>query len=63
MQDGEFVETTCRYFGLPSHACAPLVGQAIGRTRTQLDRYGFKLCPATLPGDGWRDQHDCIKWA
>eukprot|EP00973_Karenia_brevis_P058881 8198029-Karenia_brevis.AAC.1 len=62
MQDSEFMEITCRYFGLPSPACAQLVGQPIGRTRAALDKYGFRLCSATLPGDGWRSQHDAIKW-
>ena len=56
------VEITSRYFGLPSPACTPLVGQQIGRTRMRLDSHGFKLCAATLPGDGWRSQHDAIKW-
>eukprot|EP00973_Karenia_brevis_P014275 1944250-Karenia_brevis.AAC.1 len=27
-----------------------------------LDAYGFRLCAASLPGDGWRHQHDTIKW-
>eukprot|EP00973_Karenia_brevis_P044077 6108224-Karenia_brevis.AAC.1 len=28
-----------------------------------LDQHGFRLCAASLPGDGWRDQHDALKWA
>ena len=27
-----------------------------------LDRYGARLTTARLPGDGWRTQHDAIKW-
>ena len=52
----------CRYFGLPSPACASLVGTRIGRTRQTLDPHGFRLRTAALPGDGWRTQHDSIKW-
>ena len=58
----EFLEITTRYFGLPSPACAPLVGQRIADTRVTLDRYGARLAAATLPGDGWRIQHDALKW-
>ena len=53
--DSEFMEITCRNFGLPSPASAPLVGQGIGRTGQTIDAYGFRLCAASLPGDGWRD--------
>ena len=60
--DPEFLEVTCRYMGLPSPACAPNVGMHIGRTRAHLDAYGLRLCAATLPGDGYRNQHDAIKW-
>eukprot|EP00973_Karenia_brevis_P053982 7498191-Karenia_brevis.AAC.1 len=63
LQDGEFMEIACRYFGLPSPACLPLVGQRIEGTRMQLDAYGFRLCAAPLPGDGFRTQHDTLKWA
>ena len=58
----EFVEIACRYFGLASPACAALVGQRIGAARDTLDAHGLRLCAASLPGDGWRDQHDTIKW-
>ena len=58
----EFREISARYFGLPSPACAPLVGKAIGNTRTTLDVYGSRLTTATLPGDGFRRQHDAVKW-
>ena len=60
--DAEFLEIACRYFGLPSPACAPLAGARIATTRMQLDAYGFNLCAASLHGDGFRDQHDSIKW-
>ena len=63
MSDSEFIEVTTRYFGLLSPACAALVGQPIGRSRSTLDEHGFRLCAATVPGDGWRRQHDTIKWA
>eukprot|EP00973_Karenia_brevis_P054156 7524134-Karenia_brevis.AAC.1 len=33
LTDAEFVEVTTRYLGLPSPACAALVGQPIGKTR------------------------------
>ena len=45
-----------------SPACAALIGEPIANGRDVLDRYGFKLCAATLPGDGWRRQHDALKW-
>ena len=50
----EFVEIAARYYGLASPACALLVGQPVGNTRTVLDRYGSQLITATLPGDGFR---------
>ena len=34
----------------------------IGRSRVPLDPYGSRLAAATLPGDGFRRQHDTIKW-
>ena len=58
----EFSEIACRYFGVPSPACAPLVGQRIGNTRLTVDAYGSRLTTAALPGDGYRTQHDAIKW-
>ena len=39
-----------------------MVGQAIGATGRVLDVYGARLTSATLPGDGFRTQHDAIKW-
>jgi hypothetical protein len=62
LDDAEFMEVTTRYFGLPSPACRPLLGQQIAGSRTQLDAYGFKLCSLPVPGDGWRSQHDTLKW-
>ena len=62
LSNPEFDEVTAMYFGLPSPACAPLAGQRIGNTRITLDRYGSRLAAAQLPGDGWRLQHDAIKW-
>ena len=50
------------YFGLPSPACAPVVGELMGSTRLRVDRYGSALTTARLPGDGWRLQHDALKW-
>eukprot|EP00973_Karenia_brevis_P092518 12412817-Karenia_brevis.AAC.1 len=62
MEPTEFVEIACRYFGLPSPACAALVGQPISGTRSTVDCYGFRVCAAQMTGDGWRDQHDMLKW-
>ena len=56
------MEISARWFGLPSPACASLVGKVIGSTRTTLDIHGSWLAAATLPGDGFRRQHDAIKW-
>ena len=58
----EFAEIAARYFGVPSPACAPLVGQPIGNTRAVLDAFGSRLTTAALPGDGFRRQHDAVKW-
>lgn len=58
----EFAEIAARYYGLPSPACASLVGQPIVNTRTVFDIHGSRLTTASLPGDGFRTQHDAIKW-
>ena len=60
--NAEFAEVTARYFGLPSPACSAFVGHRIPGTRDTVDAYGVRLLSASLPGDGWRVQHDCIKW-
>ena len=60
--NAELVEIATRYLGLPSPACQLLHGQRIGNTRQTLDDYGIRLCSLALPGDGWRDQHDVLKW-
>ena len=40
----------------------PLVGQRVADARHVLDRHGTCLTTASLPGDGWRTQHDALKW-
>ena len=62
LTDGEFSEVTARYLGLPSPACRSVVGERIGNTRLTVDPHGMRLTTATLPGDGWRLQHDAVKW-
>ena len=63
MANGQKATGKCaRYFGLPSPACSRMVGQPIGNTRSTLDAYGNRLVTAALPGDGYRTQHDAIKW-
>eukprot|EP00973_Karenia_brevis_P028180 3882208-Karenia_brevis.AAC.1 len=42
LESAEFVEVACRYFGLPSPACAAMVGQPIRGTRSTLDQHGFR---------------------
>jgi len=56
-----FSEVFATYLALPSPACAPLVGQRIGRYRDVLDTHGTKLSTLSLPGDGWRMRHDTVK--
>ena len=56
-----FSEVAATYLALPSPACAPLVGQRIGRYQDQLDPLGTKLMTLCLPGDGWRTRHDALK--
>jgi len=58
----EFAEVATFYFGLASPACINLVGERIGRSSQVLDSFGNRLTSVTLPGDGWRKQHDAIKW-
>ena len=58
----EFLEVATFYFGLPSPACVALVGDPIANLRQVLDAHGTRLTTATLQGDGWRTQHDAIKW-
>jgi len=47
---------------MPSPACAALVGEPIANLRQVLDAHGARLTTATVQGDGWRTQHDAIKW-
>jgi hypothetical protein len=56
-----FAEVFATYLALPSPACAPLVGQRVGRYRDVLDPHGVKLTTLPLPGDGWRTRHDAVK--
>ena len=62
LSNAEFLEVTATYFGLRSPACQPLVGQRLGSSRVLLDAYGTRLTTTPLPGDGWRTQHDALKW-
>ena len=62
LTNAELMEISTFYFGLPSPACHSFVGQQIGSSRDVVDRYGCKLTTAVLPGDGWRTQHDALKW-
>jgi len=62
LSNAEFLEVTTMYFGLPSPACQAVVGQRLGSHRTVLDAHGCRLTTVTLPGDGWRTQHDALKW-
>jgi len=56
-----FPEIVAAYLALPSPACAPLVGQRVGRYSDVLDPLGVKLATLSLPGDGWRVRHDELK--
>ena len=62
MSNAEFAEVASFYFGMPSPACRAFVGQRIGTSRVTVDAYGCKLTTVVLPGDGWRTQHDALKW-
>jgi hypothetical protein len=62
LTNAEFGEVAARYMGLPSPACNMKAGETIAGTRQALDRYGFKLSALPLAGDGWREQHDGLKW-
>ena len=58
----EFLEVSSRYLGLPSPACEAQAGANITGTRQVLDRFGCNLACLPLLGDGWREQHDNVKW-
>ncbi len=62
LSNSEFSEIAARYFGLPSPACEALYGESIAGTKQTLDRFGVRLGALPLLGDGWREQHDCLKW-
>lgn len=62
LTNAEFMEIATFYYGLPSPACAGVLGQTIAATRHTVDLHGNRLTTLTLPGDGWRTQHDAIKW-
>lgn len=59
----EFWEVVALHMGWPSPACRAHVGQPIGRRGKKLDKYGFNLQSAQLPGDGFRRGHDDLKYA
>ena len=58
----EFREVATAYLGLDSPVCIPIVGEVIGTRGLKVDRGGFALTTAQLKGDGWRKQHDALKW-
>ena len=62
LSNPEFLEVATFYFGLPSPGCASAVGERIANTRAVVDAYGTRLTTTALPGDGWRSQHDALKW-
>ena len=62
LSNPEFGEVAASYLAFLSPACQAHVGQLIGRSRETLDRHGLRLTTAPLPGDGWRTQHDVLKW-
>jgi len=62
LSNDEFLEASTNYFGLASPSCSDVVGERIGATRNCVDPHGCRLTTATLPGDGWRTQHDSLKW-
>ena len=57
----ELAEVGARYLGLPSPACSTVLGARVG-VRQTVDRFGFALSSASMPGDGWRRMHDVMKW-
>jgi hypothetical protein len=65
IEDHLFSEIFAQYLGLPSPACAPIVGGFIGSSRPlRVDRYGNALAACTsVPGDGFRHAHDTYKRA
>ena len=56
----EFAEVAARYYGAPSPACAPFVGMRC--KSVTVDAYGMALQASHLRGDGWRREHDTLKW-
>ncbi|CAE8642970.1 unnamed protein product [Polarella glacialis] len=62
LTNAEFGEVAARYLGLPSPACSAVIGERIAGTKLTVDAHGFRLGSASLAGDGWRTQRDCLKW-
>ena len=62
LSNSEFREVATTYLGLASPVCVGLVGQSIGTTGRRVDAAGFALTTASVSGDGWRKQHDELKW-
>ena len=55
----EFTECLAALLCLPSPACAPLLGQRIGRS--SVDKFGDTVMASAVAGDGWRRRHDGFK--
>ena len=63
LSTAEFAEVMTTYLGLPSPVCRGVVGQFIGNSRrVRIDAAGYALTTAHVDGDGWRKQHDGIKF-
>ena len=62
LSNAEFVEVMATYFGMDSPACVGLVGKSIAGSTERVDSGGFVLSGVSLKGDGWRTQHDGVKW-
>ena len=55
----EFSECLAALLCLPSPACAPVLGERVGRST--VDPHGDRVMAAALQGDGWRRRHDAMK--
>ena len=59
LSSDEFSECIAAMLCLASPACAPVIGQRVGRS--SVDRFGDTVMAAAVAGDGYRRRHDTMK--
>ena len=62
LSNAEIAKISTRHLGLPSPAYAFFVGGQLRDHRARMEAHGSRLAAANMPRDGWRTQHDALKW-